>query len=65
MQIDYRDPANIPGLPDDAQCDIGPPAPTADGGWVYTFHSDMFPGTWSATVNDGQDPYVVYQPTLS
>lgn len=63
MQIDYRDPKNVPGLPDDAAADVGPPAP-AHGGWVYTFHSNTFPGTWSAFIHEGEDPYVVYQPSF-
>lgn len=63
MQIDYRDPSNVPGLPDDAQCDVGPPAPSY-GGWLYTYRSDTFPGVWSAFVHEGEDPYVTYQPPL-
>ena len=63
MQIDYRDPKNIPGLPDDAAADVGPPAPSGNG-WVYTFHSDSQPGIWSAYIYEGHDPQVVYQPSF-
>ena len=61
--VDYYNPANIPGLPDDAEPFHGPPAPCHDG-WIYTFHSDKFPGIWSVVVHEGQDPHVQYQPTL-
>lgn len=58
-----HDPADIPGLPEDAVRLAGPPG-QGHGGWVYTYHSDTHKGVWSVIFQDEQDPWVIYQPAL-
>lgn len=54
---------DIPGLPADAVRLDGPPG-QGYGGWVYTYHSDTFPGVWSVVFQNDNEPYVIHQPPL-
>ena len=63
MEHHQHDPKDIPGLPPDAVRLAGPPA-YEHGGWTYTYHSDTFKGVWSVIFQDGQKPWVIYQPPI-